>query len=508
MYAVADNTASVIEKGDMSSGFTSAMTGVPLADRSVIALGPNYDKGPNHALNRNTWRAVNFRNILETGETATDENVCLPGGQRIDWSADDAYTRAVDQITETAAQRILDDPATKALLEKDNWTMEDRVAWEQRTSQIVSDEMDKIPGLGEYRIAQDNIPITTLPGDPKPPLPVDDPLVDSMTADRRATEVNSLSMDIANNTGIVEFDCETMAITEGSVLQRIEDRFLPDGAVIEGSFKQSSSYFYAGGISADIVSLGDENTIIDPGGHAYIVSSATGNIIEATADPSKPGISYKSLQSGYDFEDFVSGRLAVADDRVYATAATPEILEQGQEDLNNIPYETHLETLGYESDRLLDKIEELKDAPEAETLRSFDALQKIRPLSPDEMSTALDTYTRSAVADDFRMVEDMSFNYKSSLASLYDGAVGDPEKMAKLSDFLQDESQKFAGLDSQTPYSVSAFNNHLNVPYSEAMVVGEIDALSDQVSQDLAPAAPEVSVAEQSNQSPILDIKF
>lgn len=80
----------------------------------------------------------------------------IPGfknDQHVDLKSDDTYTRALETIKSESLRRIEESPDLQALKAKDSWTYEDRMAWEKGVSKIVSEEMDKIPGLDKYRTA-------------------------------------------------------------------------------------------------------------------------------------------------------------------------------------------------------------------------------------------------------------------------------------------------------------------------------------------------------------------
>jgi hypothetical protein len=91
-----------------------------------------------------------------------------------------------------------------------------------------------------------------------------------------------------------------MSIVEGTLLQRIENEYLERAAPSE-DFKRQSSYFY---MTGDVIFTPENRW-----GHAFIMSSATGNIIEATYDPEwgvSPYIRNKDPSMG--FEDFLMNR--------------------------------------------------------------------------------------------------------------------------------------------------------------------------------------------------------
>src|SRR5665213_2570487 len=62
-----------------------------------------------------------------------------PGNMDIDWSRDDAFTRAFHGMEETAADRIAADPALHALMSGRDWSPADRMAWDSGVAGIIAD---------------------------------------------------------------------------------------------------------------------------------------------------------------------------------------------------------------------------------------------------------------------------------------------------------------------------------------------------------------------------------
>ncbi len=273
----------------------SAHDDIPLHERDILEIAPPKGEIFDDDIPENyDARVVNFQSILETGKIqqesyTQDHPDAAPEywkSQYIDWDSDDAFTRAIDQVKNATFERIQNSPELTALLDKDAWNRDDRVTWEREISTIVSEELDKIPGLNEYRLAgnSEKYPDT----------------------ERRAIRLNDLSQDIENGTTTITFSCENMAAFEGVILQQAENHFLPDSAP-KGDFKTASNYFYVVGR----VNFSPEDSYVM--NHAYIISSATANIIEAAKDPSKHFFSQynENVNPDYSFEDFVRGEMAV-----------------------------------------------------------------------------------------------------------------------------------------------------------------------------------------------------
>lgn len=243
-----------------------------LASRDIIDLADGY-------------RAVSFPSILRTGkvDATISSNTAIPD-HYIDWSQKDAFVQTIIDLQENVVARISQDPKMAALLNDPHWDMNDRMSWEERLSEITSEEMDKIPAYSYYRTVG-------LPG--------------AAAAQSRATRVNDLSADINNNTKNLEFDCETMSIVEGVIMQSVEHAYIGQQKPTVDNLKGEGTYFYSGGAVYYGPSTGGF------GGHAFIMSSLTGSIIEATADPSNQQASYRRTDS--TFAEFVSGKTVTTD---------------------------------------------------------------------------------------------------------------------------------------------------------------------------------------------------
>jgi len=324
--------------GGLTSIFSSAHQNVPLHDQSIIEIGYNPKSviAPEDDIIPENYdaRLINFQTILETGviQSASHEDGSIHyeedgeiwtsdtvydeesnkviyesstefrnedggpghddldwGSQYVDWSADDPFTRSYETIRENTFARIEASPELQSLLTKNSWDMQDRETWERSVSEIISEEVDKIPGLDNYTNTVDDFA-------------------------ERAKNLNDLSINIADpdfaeqNYIYPEVECETLTLIEGSVIQRADNHFLPDEA-LPGDLKVSSNYFYATGKVSFFADNGDV------GGHAFIVSSATTNIIEATNDPSESFESAYRVNDNpdYSFDDFVRGQPATFD---------------------------------------------------------------------------------------------------------------------------------------------------------------------------------------------------
>lgn len=275
--------------GFLAGIFGSAHDDIPLEERDILRVASRgFWQGADGLPGKYDSRAVNFQTLLDTGHMPYVKELDW-NDQYIDWSSDDAYTRAITEVRENTMERIKQDPDLQNLLAKDSWSRDDRVTWERSVSTIVNEEHLKIPGLSEYR---------------------NDIQQEYPTVERRATRLNDLSLDIENNTKTIEHDCESMSIFEGVILQQIDNEMLPNSSP-DGDLKESANYFYVIGRSNFSVGLSGRDY-----GHAWIVSSATTNVIDGAATAA----SYlENTNPEATFEDFVRGDTFYGEDgSIYA----------------------------------------------------------------------------------------------------------------------------------------------------------------------------------------------
>ena len=292
--------------GFLAGIFESAHNDVSLHERAILEIAPHkgglFQSADNDTPENYDARVINFQYILDTGnipQVTTPEggNIWWGsdthwGSQRIDWNADDAFTRSLDGIENEVNIRIRGSDALNNLPEdKASWQREHHIIWEKEVAGFVSEEMDKIPAFSEYRLSRKASEQEIAEG-------ADNDSV-KYSAQYRATELNDLSNDIENGTMNVRFVCQEMSAVEGALMQRVSN-----------SHNVGTNFFYTKGtvnVNASSDSLG---------GHAYVVSSATGNVIESTVDPSKSDkSSYKeNVNPNYRFEDLVHGEMAVLTD--------------------------------------------------------------------------------------------------------------------------------------------------------------------------------------------------
>ncbi len=244
------------------------VTDIPAADRAIIMPGKDWKTtGYEEASNNITHgRMLNVANIIETGKVDLYPGIVSPlGASAQDFTItidkdpsqapSDALNTSINSVQENVLKAIEQSESMQTLLQKDSWTMDDRIAYEKELSQIVSNEVAMIPGLDQYR---------------------------SMGESKSTNNMNDLSQDITTGSHDLRYDCGRMAVLEGIVLQQVEQAILPDTAP-DGDQKQSQNYFVQSG-SIKNMDVETPGGLYGIGGlHAWVVSSATGGIIEATA---------------------------------------------------------------------------------------------------------------------------------------------------------------------------------------------------------------------------------
>ena len=215
---------------------------------------------------------VRFDNFQTEGPESWAKN------QFINLNEQNEVTDALNTIRENTLTRIADSEILQDLLAKPEWDYDDRATWESHVSKIVSEEMNKIPGLDTYRI-------------------------EKMGNIARTRDLSYLGVDMRDGTTVIEHDCETMRSLEGIVHTQVDKELLPEEGKNDNDLKRGGAYVAANGSVKYSI---DQET----GGHAFLISTLTGNIIEGTADPDDGYLPYNDTGVDYSFADFIAGRLA------------------------------------------------------------------------------------------------------------------------------------------------------------------------------------------------------
>jgi|GEM_PF-7001297 len=161
-------------------------------------------------------------------------------------TGDGPYAQRYQAMYRQVTERVRGDPQLSALLALPSWNKEQRTQWEARLAGIVADVHRQDPVLGDYRLTD--------------PQKVPD-------------DFNNVVTDPST-----WYVCEQMAVTKSLLMQQAEQEML--GRVQGGGLKQVGQYF---------IQSGDVKPVLNAFGnpsyrHANIISSATGAVIEATAN--------------------------------------------------------------------------------------------------------------------------------------------------------------------------------------------------------------------------------
>lgn len=251
------------------------------------------------------FQYVSVRHIFATGQvpsTVVDSDNTLIKNHYIEWptsaEAGDLYVLALGGVVESVSKRIDDDEVMQRLLDPKNthWDMSERVLWEAKLADITSYELANFEFDGHKPFQNYRV----FPGDREDGADVGG----HETAQARAVKLNDLAIDVLTGQDALEFDCEAMTLSELFVMRLVEAKHLPQD-ISPDNLKGNALYYYAAGFA-----LFPENS----GGHAYGISSVTGNIIEGTASPlHKTGMPYK-ITNAEGFSDHVLGKRIVARD--------------------------------------------------------------------------------------------------------------------------------------------------------------------------------------------------
>ncbi len=225
---------------------------------------------------------TNFRAFIETGKM----HFRGPEGEiNIDFSKDDALMRTIEDVVQDARHDVRHSDEYKALKAADPATLEQRLAYEQVLSEAVFEGVERVDGLRQYRLDTNAVEANDMP----------EHYAQSSNEIISNNNLNSLSRDIEghadmNTSYTTDFECEKMSALKGMIMQAIEDDLLPAD---DGSLKSAGSYFNAQGgmymiggfVAPDFEELigKDEDVKVSRGWHAFVTSSKSGAVFEATA---------------------------------------------------------------------------------------------------------------------------------------------------------------------------------------------------------------------------------
>ena len=183
-------------------------------------------------------RLISASYILRTGEIPIGDDSFLGLAEifypsyNVDWRANDTFTLAIDEAFNEMLHGVLENPALQDLLKKDSWNKADRCLWEKELTAAMHEALSNVCGgnLQKYR---------------------NDWLDEGVT---RSSSLNELSEDLQNNTQTMENDCDTMAIVQAVLMQRVENHFLGHGGDEENTsnMRNPTTYYVAYGRLAKV----------------------------------------------------------------------------------------------------------------------------------------------------------------------------------------------------------------------------------------------------------------
>lgn len=225
---------------------------------------------------------TNFRTFIETGAMKFHG----PEGEiTLDMSKDDALVRTIKDAVQDATREVRRSDEYRALMEADPPTIEQRLAYEQVLSKAVFDEIEEVDGLQKYRLDKGAVEANDM----------SDHFAYSRNEIVSDNNLNSLSKDIdgkadMNVSYTTDFECEKMSAVKGMIMQIVEDSLLPPD---DGTLSSAGSYFNAQGgmymiggfVTPDLGELvsKDDDVDVSRGWHAFVTSSKSGAVFEATA---------------------------------------------------------------------------------------------------------------------------------------------------------------------------------------------------------------------------------
>lgn len=204
------------------------------------------------------------------------------------WSANNPVMNSIREMEQDIIKDVQRSPLLKKLLDQPRWGKSERQQWEAEVSRIVSSRVGSDDLMKEYRTLSESV---------------------------------SRTSDLSNLAQNSSFDCVTMSMVEGKLLQAVDDKLLKSkhASQSEENLRRPSQYY----IAAGVMSYPDpENPKqLTGGSHAFVVSSLTGAVIEATAGatirPQKAGAQgvfstsntpyHLSIDHHYEFADMIAG---------------------------------------------------------------------------------------------------------------------------------------------------------------------------------------------------------
>ncbi len=417
-------------------------------------------------------RMVTMQKFIDEGDIPS---IGIVSGIGVDWGKEDEFTKTFDgKLTVGMLKAIEASPELQEVLKKNSWSHEDRVVWEKGVSEIISDQVHSIAGLKEYRSSS---PSENLSG--------------GHEVANRGNTLNYLSQDIKDGTSKMEFDCEQMSAVKGALLQMADNHFLGGGNENSG-LKKSHDYYYTTGNS-----YGKDDGGALFVGHAYITSSATGNIIEATRDADN------YLEGRTTFEEFASGKkmqVVVSGDLKHDLTAYGGSVSNSF--LSDNITRTILENEGFfhKVNQLDDLVAAYESMPDVKKLAELSALIKENPNDP----TLKEQILSNPLSEDALAIQNSilkKYNELSSIAQVSIQKMNSPELSQQILEKLSDAFPKSdavlyfdASSDVIKTFTISDASDEMLIAVeqgagmaAENNKISSLDASSlDQVSMDRA----------------------
>ncbi len=231
-------------------------------------------------------KVLTAEHILTTGDLGIyDDTPQL--NQFIDWNNNDEFNQAYRQILQSSIEAVGKDSVMQSLLAKPKWDRKDRYAWEEKLSQIIMDEVYKIPAFQTYRDAY----VTPLNGREKL---------------ARSTYFNAISEDIRNGTEFYENDCEVQGCLKACLATQVEKHHL--SASQDSYYKSPCQYLFVRGLLYTQI-----HQLVT--GHAFVLTP-TGNVIEGTVKPADKVSPYKIRDEAKTGpHDYINGNILYVSDK-------------------------------------------------------------------------------------------------------------------------------------------------------------------------------------------------
>ena len=213
-------------------------------------------------------------NDLANGKTIHDSG----GDTSYDPDANDAFTQTINGIVDDLVNEYQNADWLQEFIAED-WDNNDRTRWEEDILfHDIRQRLNETVVLSDQHYRNES-------------------QYEGVT---RHDSLNALSTDLENGTLSVEWDCERQSAVMGMIATMVEQQVLPQPKSGQNpDYNNPQDYIYA---SARAYFTTTQTADFINGYHAFIVSKASGNLIEATSGDYK-----KALSPEYGYDDFAAG---------------------------------------------------------------------------------------------------------------------------------------------------------------------------------------------------------